>query len=77
MKDQTHTGFLGKKHSEETITKMKEKAVGRNKGETNPNFGTCWIMENQTGQSIRIKKEEFSKWELKGWAKGRKLRGLG
>jgi len=67
-------GFEGKSHSEETKKKMSEARKGKVSGENNPSFGSMWIHNLEEKLSKKIKKEEFSDWEAKGWLKGRKMK---
>lgn len=62
-----------KKHSKESIGKLKNtlKLINHQKGEKNSQFGTCWIHNNE--KSIKIKKDELSEYEKNGWVKGRKM----
>ena len=41
------------------------------KGELNSQFGSVWIYSLTEKVSKKIKKEELSEWETKGWLKGR------
>ena len=41
------------------------------KGELNSQFGSMWIHSLTEKVSKKIKKEELSDWEAKGWLKGR------
>lgn len=59
--------FQGKQHSEETKHKMRK---SKNVGETNSQYGTCWITKN--GLNKKIKKEDFDSFIQDGWVKGRK-----
>lgn len=61
-----HDTFTGKKHSEETKNKMREKASKR-VGDKNSQFGTCWI--NNGVENKKIKKENFN--DYTGWVLGR------
>lgn len=61
--------FEGKKHTEETKNLISESKKGQGKGETNSQFGTCWITKD--GENKKIKKEEITKWLKEGWKKGR------
>ena len=63
-----HATFKGKKHSEETLTKMKNAKVGYGKGNSNSQYGTCWITDEYYNRKI-------TKGELipEGWRLGRKL----
>ena len=65
-----HNPFEGKNHSEETKLKMSKAKVGTGKGETNSQYGTCWITKD--GKNKKIKKEDFETHINNGWLKGRK-----
>lgn len=65
--------FEGKKHSEETKKKIGEANSKHQSGEGNSQFGTMWIHSLTEKVSKKIKKDEFSDWEAKGWLKGRKM----
>ena len=73
-KDKTRSGFSGTRfnqlHSEETKELMSEQRKGTGVGETNSQYGTCWITKD--GVNKKIKKEEFEIYQLEGWVKGRK-----
>ena len=60
----------GKTHSEETKQLLSEIRKGTGTGETNSQFGTCWI--TMDGFNKKIKKEDFETYKLNGWVKGRK-----
>ncbi len=62
--------FKDKNHSEETKQLMSEKKKGIGIGETNSQFGTCWITKEGTNK--KIKQEDFETYQLDGWLKGRK-----
>ena len=64
--------FLGKKHSEETKAKMSEKAKLRT-GDKNSQFGMMWIMNSESGESKKIKKDADIP---DGWVKGRKIKNV-
>lgn len=61
--------FKGKKHSLETIKKMKESHKGVGKGDKNSQYGTCWITNE-------IQNRKIFKGDLipEGWRLGRKLK---
>jgi hypothetical protein len=59
--------WLGRKHSEETKLKMRKP---KNIGETNSQYGTCWITKD--GLNKKIKKENLESYINDGWVKGRK-----
>jgi hypothetical protein len=44
--------WTGKKHSEETLKKMSESSKGNGKGETNSQFGKCWITNEVESKKI-------------------------
>lgn len=60
--------WTGKKHSEETIQKMKalKKDIS---GDKNPNFGKCWITNDK--ENKMIPKIELDNWIMMGYRKGR------
>ena len=58
--------WLGKKHSPESIQKMKDSAINRGKGETNSQFGTRWITNGT--ENKKIKKTDSLPY---GWEFGR------
>jgi hypothetical protein len=62
--------FFGKKHSEETKKMISEIKKGKNLGNLNSQFGTCWITKE--GINKKIKKEEINTFIQQGWVKGRK-----
>jgi hypothetical protein len=60
----------GKTHSEETKQLISELRKGTGTGETNSQYGTCWITKDGTNK--KIKKEDLETYQLDGWLKGRK-----
>jgi len=66
--------FTGKKHTEESVEKMKliHKLNQHQKGEKNSQYGTCWI--NKDGENKKIKKEDLETWLKQSWVKGRKMK---
>lgn len=62
--------FEGKCHSEETKQLISEVKKGTGVGETNSQYGTCWITKN--GINKKIKKEDLEIYLNEGWLKGRK-----
>ena len=67
--------FLGKKHSAETKSKMSEtfKRIEHQSGSKNSQFGTMWIMNSESGESKKIKKDAIIP---DGWVKGRKIKNV-
>ena len=63
--------FLGKKHTEETKSKIREKCSENSKGENNSQFGTCWICNGK--ETKKIKKYDLDIWLNQGWYTGRKF----
>ena len=61
--------------SESSRQKRKEtlKRIGHQQGEKNSRFGTCWIFNEELGQSKSIPLSELSSWISQGWNKGRKM----
>ena len=62
--------FLGKKHSDDTKQLMSEIKRGTGVGETNSQYGTCWITKD--GLNKKIKKEELETYLNEEWVRGRK-----
>lgn len=64
-----HATFKGKKHSEETLNRMREVKVGHGKGVENSQFGKCWITDETENKKIH-------KGDLipEGWRLGRKIK---
>lgn len=65
-----HLGFVGKKHSEETKKKWKISRAGKQDGEKNSQFGTCWVTDGE--KPIKIRKEQIDEYFSKGYRHGRK-----
>lgn len=61
--------FLGKNHSEETRKQMSLSHKGKQVGNKNSQFGTCWI--NDSNIEKKIKKEDLDIYLNQGWNKGR------
>ena len=66
-----YNNFIGKKHSDETKKKMSESSKGIGVGETNSQYGTCWITKEDVNK--KINKKDFDFYLNKGWVKGRKI----
>lgn len=62
--------FKGKKHSEKTLIKMRASLIGKQKGEKNSQFGSCWVTDGI--KPIKIKKEFLDEYLSKGYSRGRK-----
>lgn len=65
--------WTGRKHSDETINKIKEtkQKLHLQAGEKNSQYGTCWIHNNT--ENKKIKKENLKEYLELGWVKGRKM----
>jgi group I intron endonuclease len=61
--------FKGKKHTPETVEKMKQSHKGAGKGNKNSQYGTCWITNEV--ENRKIKKEDQIP---EGWRLGRKVK---
>lgn len=61
--------FQGKKHTEETILKMKSSRKGNQTAEKNSQYGTCWITDGVKNK--KVKKEEIDFWLEHGYHRGR------
>ena len=64
-----HGTFYGKRHTEETIKKMKISSKDKQLGNKNSQFGTCWITNGKINK--KIKKEDVDLWAEQGYYKGR------
>ena len=62
---------LGHKVSEESKKLMSKSSKGMGVGETNSQYGTCWITKD--GINKKIKKEDLETYLNEGWLKGRKI----
>ena len=62
--------FTGKSHSDETKQLMSEIKKGKKTGESNSQYGTCWITKDSINK--KIKKEDLEIYLNDGWLKGRK-----
>jgi len=71
IKNRHIPSFAGHTHTEETIEKLKMHK-GKQAGTKNSQFGKMWIVKDSI--SIKIKKEDFSKYEELGWTAGRKIK---
>lgn len=61
--------FRGKRHSLETIQKMKQSHKDQGKGASNSQYGTCWITNEEENKKIH-KENPIPE----GWRLGRKLK---
>ena len=61
--------WTGKTHSEESKLKIGISNSGKQKGERNSQFGTFWINNGEINK--KIKKEDLTLYETKGWKRGR------
>ena len=63
--------FEGKKHTNETIERMKKNKIGHGNGNLNSQYGTCWITKNNINKKIKL--IELDNFLIMGWIKGRYL----
>lgn len=68
-KMKNNTLWLGRKHKSESIEKMKKSAIGKQVGEKNSQYGTCWITNGEHNK--KIKKDELDYYQSLGYYKGR------
>ena len=64
--------WKGYQHTEESKKLMSKSSKGMGIGETNSQYGTCWITNN--GINKKIKKEDLETYLNEGWLKGRNLK---
>jgi len=64
-----NTHWNGRRHSDETLLKMKLKKIDHGVGTANSQFGTCWVTN---GTAIKIKKEDLGAYLQNGYRQGRK-----
>jgi hypothetical protein len=69
---QNNYNWLGKKHTEETKHKMRK---SKNVGESNSQYGTCWITKDCVNK--KIKKEDLNSFINDEWVKGRYIESKG
>lgn len=62
--------WTGKKHTDESKRLISQKRKGTGVGESNSQYGTCWITKD--GANKKIKKEDIETYLNEGWVKGRK-----
>lgn len=65
--------WTGRKHSEESKRKISIANSSR-LGSRNSQYGKIWIYNKLIRKSIKIYPDEFYKYEIDGWIKGRKLK---
>jgi len=61
----------GRKHTEETIKKMRKSAKGKYIGKRNSQYGTCWMYNNI--KCIKVKANEIVDYARQGYIVGRKM----
>ncbi len=61
--------FYKKKHSKETKHKISKTKKGKNTGNKNSQYGTCWVTKE--GINKKIKKEELETYLALNWKQGR------
>ena len=64
--------WFGRKHTKEAKNKMSISSKGQGIGESNSQYGTCWITLN--GENKKIKKDDLNDYLKNGWFKGRILK---
>lgn len=65
--------FAGKQHTAETILKMKESKVGHGVGDSNSQYGTCWMTSMELQKNKKVKKEDVASHIEMGWEVGRRM----
>ena len=69
-KIQDNFSWVGLKKTEKSKKKTSETMKGAGTGETNTQYGTCWITKDGTNK--KIKKEDLETYLNESWLKGRK-----
>ena len=69
-KIQDNFSWVGLKKTEKSKKKTSETMKGTGTGETNTQYGTCWITKDGTNK--KIKKEDLETYLNESWLKGRK-----
>lgn len=64
--------WTGKKHTEETKTKIGIALSKSQSGTGNSQYGTCWIYSS-SGENKKIRKENLESYLSMGWLRGRKM----
>jgi hypothetical protein len=67
-----NNNWTGRKHSLETIQKMRAAHIGKHCGELNSHFGKCWV--NLNGLTKLVKIEERDNFLQLGWQLGKVLK---
>ena len=62
-----------RKHTEESKRKIGQANAIHQKGESNSQYGKCWIYNLELKENKKISKEDLQLWLDKGWIKGRKM----
>lgn len=65
--------WTGRKHSSETINKLKSLRKGKGIGTQNSQHGTCWVYHQYTYENKKISKDELDEYLSIGYVKGRKI----
>lgn len=71
MKKYPEGVWKGKSHSEESKRKMCKSKIGHGSGDTNSQYGTCWIYHLELKTNKKINKEDLNSYITHGWIKGR------
>lgn len=66
--------FKGKKHTEQSKTKIGEQNRVQQLGQNNSQYGTCWIYDPSNKINKKINKQDLQSWIDSGWIKGRKIK---
>lgn len=72
IKSKNNKSFSNRKHSPETIDKMKKSAKNRGLGNKNSQYGTVWMYHLQLGNK-KVKLSEIDEYLNLGWIRGRKI----
>lgn len=72
---QNHPGSMKGRHlSKESKDRIGKANSIKQRGESNSQYGKCWIYNDKLKENKSIKREDIDKWINMGWKKGRKMK---
>jgi hypothetical protein len=67
-------GFYNHQHTDEAKSKISLANKGKNKGNNNSQFGSCWVYNTTLKQNKKIKKKDLRTYLDDNWVAGRKMK---